>query len=111
SAIAEHDPVTTLRTAGLTDWCTVAYSAVLASLVGHGLFFFLVQRHPVSSIMPYLQMTPILAVLFGVILWGDRPGWHLLAGGALVMTGIVLITIRARARLSVRLGKNNRDAV
>ncbi|MGD8579954.1 MAG: DMT family transporter, partial [Lysobacterales bacterium] len=53
SAIAEHDPVTTLRTAGLTDWCTVAYSAVLASLVGHGLFFFLVQRHPVSSIMPY----------------------------------------------------------
>jgi len=110
SAIAEHDPLITLRTAGLTDWCTVAYSAVLASLVGHGLFFFLVQRHPVSSIMPYLQMTPILAVLFGVLLWGDRPGWRLLAGGALVMTGIVLITVRARARLSVGLKKNSPDA-
>jgi O-acetylserine/cysteine efflux transporter len=99
SLLAEHDLVATLRAADMADWFSVVYSALMASLVGHGLFFFLVQRHPVSSIMPYLQLTPILAVLFGVVFWGDRPGWRLMAGGALVITGIVFITLRARSRL------------
>jgi O-acetylserine/cysteine efflux transporter len=58
-------------------------------------FFTLVQRHPVSSIMPYLLLTPLTAVLFGVLLWGDRPGWRLLVGGALVLSGIFVVTLRA----------------
>jgi O-acetylserine/cysteine efflux transporter len=88
-----------LRTAEWTHWASVLYSALLASLIGHGLFFFLVQRHPVSSIMPYLQLTPVLGVVFGILVWGDRPGWRLLAGGTLVIFGILFITLRARQRL------------
>jgi drug/metabolite transporter (DMT)-like permease len=48
-------------------------AALLASLVGHGLFFYLVQRHPMASVMPYLQLTPVLA-------------------------GILLITLRTRQK-------------
>jgi O-acetylserine/cysteine efflux transporter len=59
------------------------------------LFFTLVQRHPVSSIMPFLLLTPLTAVLFGVLVWGDRPGWRLLVGGALVLSGIFAVTVRA----------------
>jgi O-acetylserine/cysteine efflux transporter len=76
-------------------WATVAYTGLVASIVGHGVFFALVQRHPVSSIMPYLLLTPLTAVIFGVLLWGDRPGWRLLVGGALVLSGIFVVTIRA----------------
>jgi len=93
-----EDPLETLRTAPWQSWASVAYSALLASLVGHGLFFYLVQRHPVSSVMPYLQLTPVLAVIFGVIFWGDRPGPRLLLGGTLVIAGILLITLRARQK-------------
>jgi O-acetylserine/cysteine efflux transporter len=88
-----------LRTARWEHWAAVCYSAILASIVGHGLFFFLVQRHPVSVVMPYLQLTPVLAVVIGVIVWGDRPGWRLLVGGFLVIASILLITLRARARV------------
>jgi O-acetylserine/cysteine efflux transporter len=49
--------------------------------------------------MPYLQLTPVLAVVIGVIVWGDRPGWRLLVGGFLVIASILLITLRARARV------------
>ena len=94
----EQGQLDTLRTAPPLTWASVAYSALLASIVGHGLFFFLVQRHPVSSVMPYLQLTPVLAVVFGVVIWGDRPGWRLLLGGALVILGILVITLRARRR-------------
>jgi len=98
SLLTEQDQMETLKTAQWQNWAAVAYSAVMASMVGHGLFFFLVQRHPVTSVMPYLQLTPVLAVIFGVLIWGDRPGPRLLLGGAMVILGILFITLRARGR-------------
>jgi O-acetylserine/cysteine efflux transporter len=105
SLLFEHDQIGQIEAAGWVSWGAVGYSAVIASLLGHGLFYYLVQRHPVVSVMPYMLLTPLFAVMFGVLVWGDRPGWRLLAGGALVLLGILVITLRAmrRARLEVRL--------
>jgi O-acetylserine/cysteine efflux transporter len=98
SLVFETGQLQTIASAGPQHWASIVYSALLASIVGHGLFFYLVQRHPVSSIMPYLQLTPILAILIGIVFWGDRPGWRLFIGGFLVIAGIMLITLRARKR-------------
>jgi len=87
-----------LTTAHSLDWATISYSALGSSIIGHSLFFLLVQRNPVSAIMPYLLLTPLMAVLFGVLVWGDRPGWRLLVGGALVLAGILVITLRGRRK-------------
>ncbi len=94
--LVEDKQFEVIRTAEWEHWASVAYSAVMASLIGHGLFFYLVQRNPVTTVMPYLQLTPVLAVIFGVLIWGDRPGWRLLIGGSLVILGILFITLRAR---------------
>ena len=94
--LVEDDPFEVIRTAEWEHWASVAYSAVMASLIGHGLFFYLVQRNPVTTVMPYLQLTPVIAVIYGVLIWGDRPGWRLLIGGSLVILSILFITLRAR---------------
>jgi O-acetylserine/cysteine efflux transporter len=109
SLITEQNQLEMIFTAELADWSTVLYSVLIASIVGHGLFFQLVQRHPVSAVMPYLQLTPVFAVLFGILLWGDRPGWRLYLGGAAVMLGILIITLRARKK-SIAGGKAMKDA-
>jgi len=96
--LLENGQMEMIRTASWLDWGSIAYSAIFASIVGHGLFFLLVQRHPVSAIMPYMLLTPLFAVIFGVLVWGDRPGWRLLAGGALVLSGILIVTLRARRK-------------
>ena len=108
SLLFEAGQISALRTAGPADWASVVYSAVIASLVGHGLFYYLVQRHPVTRVMPYMLLTPLFAVMFGVLVWGDRPGWRLLLGGALVLLGILMITLRAmrKARLATRLRRS-----
>jgi O-acetylserine/cysteine efflux transporter len=98
SLLTETGQLEMIRTVPWQAWASVAYSALAASLVGHGLFFYLVQRHPVTAVMPYLQLTPVLAVVFGVVIWGDRPGPRLLVGGVLVILGILLITLRARSK-------------
>lgn len=81
-----------------TVWAAVVYSAVVSSIVGHGGFYWLVQRNPVTHLMPWLLLVPVLAVLFGVLVWGDRPGWRLLAGGLMVLGGVLWVTLRARQR-------------
>jgi len=85
-------------------WLAVGYSAVAASIIGHGGFYWLIQRHEVNKITPYLLLVPILAVILGVIFWGDRPGPRLLTGGTLVLAGVLWITLRARWRRPRRTG-------
>jgi O-acetylserine/cysteine efflux transporter len=41
-------------------------------------------------------MMPLFAVMFGVLVWGDQPGWRMLLGGAFVLLGILAITLRTR---------------
>jgi O-acetylserine/cysteine efflux transporter len=102
SLLTEQNQLEMIRTAGWVDWSSIVYSALMASIVGHGLFFYLVQRHPVTAIMPYLQLTPLFGVLFGILVWGDRPGWRLYIGGAIVLMGILIITLRARKKTVMR---------
>lgn len=87
-----------LATASPRAWIGVSYSALVASLLGHGVYFLLLQRHPVAQLTPWLLLTPLLAVLLGVVFWGDRPGPQLWIGGALVLGGVVAIALRAMVK-------------
>ncbi len=87
-----------LQQAGWLDWGGVLYSALGASLVGHGLLYVLVQRHPVALVSPFLLLTPVFAVALGVLVWGDRPGARLWIGGALVLAGVLVVALRGRSK-------------
>lgn len=98
SALIEPGGFAALREAGPAVWLAAAYSAVFASLIGHTLFFRLVQRHRVVDVTPYLLLTPVFAVALGIAVWGDRPGPKLWIGGAMVLGGVLIIALRARAK-------------
>lgn len=98
SALVEDGQIDALRTASWAAWGGALYAALLSSLFGHGLFYWLVQRHPVSTLTPYLLMTPLFAVALGIAFWGDRPGPRLYLGGAMVLAGVLIIALRARTK-------------
>jgi O-acetylserine/cysteine efflux transporter len=87
-----------LGDASWVAWAGAGYSAVFASLLGHGLYYVLVQRYPVAQVTPWLLLTPVFAVALGMAFWGDRPGPQLWAGGAMVLGGVLVIALRARAK-------------
>ena len=94
----EPGSVQSLGDATWIGWGGVVYSALFSSLLGHGLYYVLVQRHPVALVTPWLLLTPVFAVALGVFFWGDRPGPNLWMGGAMVLGGVLLIALRARAK-------------
>lgn len=98
SALIEPGGFAALRHAQWSSWGAALYSAVFASLIGHSVFYRLVQRHPVATVMPYLLLTPVFAVALGILVWGDRPGPQLWVGGAMVLGGVLVIALRARAK-------------
>ncbi len=98
SAVFEPNGFAALRAASWIGWGGAAYSALFASLLGHGLYYVLVQKHPVAEVTPWLLLSPVLAIVLGIVVWGDRPGPQLWLGGAMVLGGVLLIALRAMAR-------------
>ena len=94
----EPDGFTALRAASWIGWGGAVYAALFSSLLGHGLYYALVQRHPIAQVTPWLLLTPVLAVILGLLFYGDRPGARLWIGGAMVLGGVLLIALRALAR-------------
>lgn len=81
-----------------TAWVGILYAGVVASLLGHGIYYTLIQRHPVARVMPWLLLTPVFAMGLGIAFWGDRPGPKLWIGGAMTLGGILLIALRSQAK-------------
>lgn len=94
----EPGALAVLPQASWVVWAGVLYSALFASLLGHGLYYVLVQRHPIAQLTPWLLLTPVLAVILGIVFWGDRPGPQLWVGGVMVLGGVLMIALRALAR-------------
>ena len=98
SFVLEPGGFEALRAASWIGWGGAIYSALLASLLGHGLYYVLVQRHPVATVTPWLLITPVFAIMLGLLFYGDQPGPKLWLGGAMVLGGVLVIAIRARVR-------------
>lgn len=95
---SEGPPWPAIRSAGWVAWAGVGYAAIVASLVGHGLYFRLVQRHPVTQVTPYLLLAPLLATVLGIAFLGDKVGPRLWLGGAMVLAGVLAIALRQLAK-------------
>jgi len=93
----EEGQLESLRRLDLTGLSAVLYTALASSLVGHTTFFWLVQRYPVTSVAPVTVLAPLFSVFFAVLLLGDLVDWRLLAGGAMTLGGVAIISMRERA--------------
>jgi O-acetylserine/cysteine efflux transporter len=51
----------------LADYWTVIYSAVGATIIGHGLLYYLLQRYPINNVAPFITLSTLFAIIFGVI--------------------------------------------
>ncbi len=81
---------------------STAYTAGLASLVGYGIFNGLLSRNPSAAVVPWILLVPPVAIGSAWLLLGEQPTVAELAGGAVLVLG-VLVALRpaSAARLGV----------
>lgn len=90
-----------LRAFGWEAVAATAYTAVLASLVGYGIFNGLLSRYPAAFVVPWVLLAPVVAMAGAWVLLDDRPTGGELLGGVVMVVG-VLIALRAHPPTVVR---------
>lgn len=96
SLVFEEHQLRILTEVRLFDFWTPLYSAVGASVIGHGIVYRLLGRYPVSIVTPMMLLAPILASCFGVLFLDDELGWKMVTGGTLTLAGILLVAVNPR---------------
>jgi len=85
---------TALAHADWHGWGAVLITALIGNLTAHSGFYTLVRAHPISRLAPLNVVSPILSVVLGVLILGDRLTGRGILGGALVLAGVLIIAIR-----------------
>ena len=70
------------------------YSAVGATIFGHGAFYWLLQRYPVNQVSPFISLSTLFAVAFGITLLDDLMTLKIVVGSLLTIAGVTIIAIR-----------------
>jgi drug/metabolite transporter (DMT)-like permease len=70
------------------------YLAVVGSVIAFLLYYWLVLNMDVTKSMMIALVTPVIAVLLGMLVLDEQIGWRTLAGGAMIMLGIGFIVVR-----------------
>lgn len=73
---------------------SLLYLAIVGSVIAFILYYWLVQHMDVTKTMLIALVTPVFAVLLGLIVLNERLNWRTLVGGALIISGIALIVFR-----------------
>ena len=79
---------------------SVVWLGVLGSFVAYLLYFFLIEHLGATMASMVTYMFPVIGVGIGVLLLGERMDPRLAVGTALVLLGIIIVTLRYDASVS-----------
>jgi len=89
----------------------ILYSAIGGSIFGHTVYYWLLQRLPVSVVAPSVLLTTVLAIFFGVVLLGDPFGPRMIAGGLMVLAGVGFVLLRRAKKQDIKAEVSEPGAV
>ncbi|MEY3124631.1 MAG: hypothetical protein RLZZ573_1151 [Pseudomonadota bacterium] len=81
---------TALQNFSLHSFAAVAYLAWVATLLGYGLWTYLMSRYPANRVAPFSLLVPVIGLSTGWLVFGEALKPVHFAGGALLMVGLLL---------------------
>ena len=76
---------------GATSWLAVIALAVVSTAFAYLLYFRILARAGATNAVLVTFLVPVSAILLGVLVLGERPGWNAFAGLALIFTGLAAL--------------------
>jgi drug/metabolite transporter (DMT)-like permease len=97
SAVADEWRGFALENVTVTSIAGMLYLALLGSVVGNTAYLWLLDRMPAPIVATYTFVNPVIALLLGWWVLGERVTWTSLCGAALVVSAIVVLLRQAAA--------------
>jgi len=82
---------------------SMCYLAVVGSVIAFLLYYWLVHNMDVTTTMLIALVTPVVAVVLGMIVLHEELNWRTVVGGAMIMSGIGFIVLQKRRKEKVEL--------
>jgi drug/metabolite transporter (DMT)-like permease len=95
TAVGERLDVAAVTT---VSWWAWGYMAVVVSLGAFSAYAFALSTLPVSTVATYAYVNPVIAVLLGVLVVGERFTLVQLLGAAIVLVAVILVVVAERPR-------------
>jgi O-acetylserine/cysteine efflux transporter len=68
----------------------LAYVVIVSTFFGYGVWYWLVSRHPASTVAPFTLLVPAVGIFTAWLVRGERPTFGELLGSLIVLVGLAL---------------------
>jgi O-acetylserine/cysteine efflux transporter len=99
SLIFEHDQLHILADVPMAAWGAVPIIALSGFAVPYAIWYWLLMRHRVDELMPFVLLMPIVSIVVTTTLLGEPLPPALLLGGAVLFAGLAITVFRRPARV------------
>lgn len=89
-------------------WIALGWLGLLGSAITLILYFSLLNSVGPTKMSMSAYLFPLVGVILGVIVLGERPDWRVLIGGALIILAVVIVNSLAGKDNKVKLGSSNK---
>jgi drug/metabolite transporter (DMT)-like permease len=96
----------------------LAYLTIFGSIIGYGCFVYALSRLDAGFVSSYAYINPLVAIVLGWAVLGERVDWSLAAAAALIVSGVALIQapawiklLRRREELAEQIAASRVDTV
>jgi O-acetylserine/cysteine efflux transporter len=103
SFLFETGQLDAIASASTDAWIAIAYTGIVVSIVGHGLWYKLVPKYRTNQTMPFTLLIPFFGVGFGIIVLGEPLSWLIVTGGLVTVAGVAIIVFRNAGRAPAAL--------
>ncbi|WP_091500484.1 EamA family transporter [Microbacterium sp. cf332] len=79
---------------GIPALVSTIYTAGLCTLVGYAIFNSLLARNPSAAVVPWVLLAPVVAMSAAAVLLGQVPAPAEIIGGAVLVVGVLVTTVR-----------------
>lgn len=86
---------TSFTTEAAPAWWGLAYTILGGTIIGSGLWVWLMARHPAGTVAPFSMLVPVVGIFAAWLMLGETPLAGEMLGGVLVISGVLWANGRA----------------
>ncbi len=94
TVLLETGQIEALRSAGPTEWMTLAFVGVVGFYLAYSIWFTLLRQCRMDDVAPYLLLMPLTGFITAALVLGESISAAQVLGGLVILLGLAIVSIR-----------------